>query len=393
MSTDRCRSWGERLIRRGAAVALMALWAADAGCNHRAPEGERIDVSVAFGEPGLSPGQFSYPRAMDHDETSVWIIDKAARVQRLNPETGEATCGWRMPEWALGKPTGVTVWKPKGGGENDELIFIPDTHYHRVMVYQVGEHKALADVGPGDDGTRWGPKVSLIARFGEYGSLPGQFTYPTDVAVLPTEDGLRVARLYVTEYGGTDRVSVFEPGPEGGWQLKFTFGRFGSGAQADPVEFSRPQSIEIDAGRRELVITDACNHRLGRFTLEGKLVAWISGPDKIGKELGRFTYPYGLCLPGDGTALVAEFGNNRVQRIDLSTGNSLGSFGQPGRERGQLATPWAVTVLRGTAFVLDSGNNRVFGFRLPRMGWMGPGAGVHVAQEPAGDSGRREGGA
>lgn len=358
------RSRGRSCLLAATLLSLLPLSA----CRRPPPNGAPIITRVTFGEPGLSPGQFSYPRAMDHDDSSLWIIDKAARVQRMDPATGDATLGWRMPDWELGKPTGITVWKPKGGGENDELVFVADTHYHRIMVYRVGDHPAPADLGPADNGTRWGPKVTLVDRLGEYGNAPGQFTYPTDVAVLPTADGTGIARLYVSEYGGTDRVSVFEKGPDARWHCTFTFGRFGNGTQANPVEFSRPQALAIDPARSELFVADACNHRIGRFTLEGRLIAWISGPDKIGQEPGSFAYPYGLALLDDGTALVAEFGNNRVQRIDLDTGQSLGTFGHAGREPGELATPWAVAAINGTAFVLDSGNNRVLGFDRPTGG-------------------------
>lgn len=335
------------------------------GCDRSVPDGGPIAALVKFGEPGLSPGQFSYPRAMDRDTESIWIVDKAARIQRLDPETGRPLLGWRMPEWKLGKPTGLTVWRPAGGTETDELIFVPDTHYHRIMVYRVGNHPTSHELGPPDDGTRWGAPVTLIDRFGSYGTEPGHFTYPTDVGVFPSLDGTRPERLYITEYGGTDRVSVFEQDSNGRWVCSFTFGRFGNGSQADPVHFSRPQSIEVDAANRELIIADACNHRIGRFTPEGRLIAWIGGPDRVGQGPGQFAYPYGLSLLGDGSVLVAEFGNNRVQRINLATGDSLGTYGQAGRETGQLATPWAVSVWGGTAYVLDSGNNRVIGFSKP----------------------------
>jgi DNA-binding beta-propeller fold protein YncE len=125
--------------------------------------------------------------------------------------------------------------------------------------------------------------------------------------------------------------------------------------------------MAIDLERRELIVADACNHRLGRFTLEGKLIAWISGPDQAGPEPGHFQYPYGLCLLDDGSALVAEFGGNRVQHVELPSGASLGTYGQAGRGEGQIASPWGIAVIGKTAYVLDSGNNRVIGFDAPKV--------------------------
>jgi DNA-binding beta-propeller fold protein YncE len=318
-------------------------------------------VRVSFGEVGSDPGQFSYPRCLDHDQSALWVIDKMARVQRLDPVTGQCLGGWRMPEWENGKPTGITVWAPPAGGKT--RVFIPDTHYHRVMIYDprgaAAPDRALESRG------------TLLASFGQYGEGDGQFIYLTDVAVLPTPDGRGIGRLYVSEYGGHDRISVFEPAPgqppneETAFVFKFSFGKFGDGASPESVEFNRPQSIEIDAGAKELVVTDACNHRIGRFTYEGTLVKWIGGREQAGKAPGQMSYPYGLALLGDGTAIVAEFGNNRVQRFDLATGQGLGVYGEPGRLRGQLASPWAVCAFGREVFVLDSGNNRVQSFARP----------------------------
>jgi hypothetical protein len=115
----------------------------------------------------------------------------------------------------------------------------------------------------------------------------------------------------------------------------------------------------------QLIISDACNHRIGVFTLEGELVRWIAtrGP---GKEPGQVSYPYAIVPLGDGTIMVAEFGNNRLQRLDLATGDSLGIFGQAGRAKGQLSTPWSMTRVGDLLYVLDSGNSRVVALDVPR---------------------------
>lgn len=352
-----------RTSRALATVACAAL----VGCHRAEPAGGPIEVEVCFGEVGTSPGQFSYPRCIDHDRECLWVIDKMARVQRLNPQTGEGRGEWQMPEWKDGKPTGVTVWDPPG--QDGPLLLIPDTHYHRVMVYDGGSAKG-AGLG------------TLLTEFGVYGKGSGEFVFPTDIAVLPASDGRSITRLYVSEYQENDRISVYEPATpvtkemlvasaKAGtapcpFEFKFSFGVFGSSALPGQVEFSRPQSLGLDLARNELIVTDACNHRIGRFTLRGELIAWISGPENLGNGPGQFSYPYGLALLGDGTALVAEFQNSRVQHVDLATGQSLGIYGQAGRGKGQLATPWGVTVMGERAFVLDSGNNRVIGFEAPR---------------------------
>jgi len=305
----------------------------------RAPEaGAALPVHRVFGEPGRQPGQFMYPRAIDSDGDSLWVVDKGARIQQIDPQTGQARRGFQTPAWAQGKPTGLTVG-PLPGDDPRPALYVADTHYHRVLVY---------DLESGSD------EPALM--FGAYGTGPGQFVYPTDVAVLQGEDG-RVQRLYVSEYGGNDRVSIFSPD----LQFLSSFGAYGVAEESSPTQavFDRPQSIAIDERSNELIVADACNHRLGRFSLEGELLGWIGGDD-------RFRYPYGLAMLDDDTVLVAEFGGNRIAHVDPRTGEDLGVFGRAGRGPGELASPWAVTAIGREVYVLDSGNNRIEVIAAPR---------------------------
>lgn len=349
-------------MNRGCAVPLMLCLAVAApqlsGCSDSTnARATAIPVRRTIGEVGISPGQFAFPRCLDSDHRSIWVIDKAARVQRLDADSGRPLSGWRMPEFAAGKPTGLCVFDPTGRDE-DEIVLIPDTHYHRALIYK-----------PGADGAS---ENKEIASFGAYGTGPGQFIYLTDIAVLPSADGRAIARLYVSEYGGNDRISIFEPDAAGEFRFVRAFGTFGDSSDAKTIQFSRPQSMEIDVGRKRLVVTDACNHRIGVFTLEGELIRWIPGAGSLTADKTElhdhselFRYPYGLVLLKDGSALISEQGAARVTRVDLDSGKVLERAGKPGRGEGELITPWGVTVHNGDAFALDSGNNRVLCFPAP----------------------------
>lgn len=330
------------------ALALTVL----SGCEPATREGGALEVVRTLGERGAFPGQFAYPRAIEGDGESLWVVDKEARVQQIDPESGRCGVWWRMPEYALGKPTGLTVGPATlPDGTVGRALYVADTHYHRVLVYPLPrDHPGRA--------TEITPQP--IAAFGSIGTEPGQFIYPTDVAVL-TDDRGRVERLYVSEYGGNDRVSAFDAE----YNHLFSFGTLGDGLDPGAVEFSRPQSMVIDPERRELILADACNHRLGRFTLEGELIGWVGSPDPGADAPIRFDFPYGLQLLEDSTLLVTEFGAARLQRVDPATGGSLGVFGVAGRGEGELATPWSAVVGGRVTYVLDSGNNRVVVTRLP----------------------------
>lgn len=335
-------------------AGALAVVLSVSGCREM-PDGGAIDADLVFGDVGLSNGQFSYPRGIDAAGGSVVVVDKSARVQRFDAETGAYLGGFRMPEWEVGKPTGLTLG-PSVDDPAETVVYVADTHYHRVCVYP------LPDDPAGDARVIGEPLLS----FGEYGLEGGQFVYLTDVALL-LDGGGTVERIYVSEYGGNDRVSVFEvdrTGPRAAPKFSFAFGYFGDGpgtVGSSDVPFERPQALAIDHEARELFVLDNCNHRIGRFTLDGELIGWIG--DDEGEA--RFLNPQGFVLLEGRRALVAEFLGNRVQAVDLDTGASLGIYGHAGRLDGELASPWGVAVVGRDVFVLDSGNNRVQRFRGP----------------------------
>ncbi len=265
---------------------------------------------------GVGPCEVVYPRAISYDraDDSFFIIDRVARVQHLSRD-GTFLNAWQMPQWQYGKPVGVASG-PDGN------LWVPDTHYHRVIVYS--------------------PQGKILHKWGGEGKGPGQFIYPTDVAF--DEKG----HVFVSEYGDNDRIQVFD-GPGG--KVLYQFGKFGAGAG----EFSRPQSMVIDRGL--VYVTDACNHRIAVFTTAG---AFVRNMGSVGSGPGQFRFPYGLDQDREGHLIVCEFGNNRVQMIDKESGRGIKTWGGGGREPGQLAYPWGVAVDKhNRVVVVDAGNNRL----------------------------------
>lgn len=299
-------------------AAVVVLLASLTGCR-----GSSNDITTpgkVFGGQGAEDGQFVYPRAITIGPAGhVYIVDKTARIQRFSP-AGEFELGWRMPKWQAGKPTGISV-------DDKGRVLVADTHYHQVIIFD-------------DQGKE-------LHRFGEYGTEGGQFIYPTRVVVGPTGD------IYVSEYGGNDRISRFSP------EFEFITA-FGQTPGADESLLARPQALLFDE-QGELWVADSCHHRIVRFNSKGELVGSIGAP---GREPGQLQYPYDLAFLPDGTLLVCEFGNNRVQQFDRS-GKSLAVWGSAGHEPGQFASPWGVAAgLDGQVYVLDSRNNRVQMFRM-----------------------------
>ena len=308
-----------------------------------------------FGEVGLSPGQFASPRCIEHDQSTLWVIDKEARVQRIDPATGDCLGIFKMPEYAFGKPTGLTII-PEPGHNDTNLMFVADTHYHRVRVYRI---PVARPSGPIPD-----TEPQLVHQFGAFGRDAGQFIFPTDIAVTTDASG-QIDRIYVSEYGGNDRISIYDRT----YTFLASFGTFGNGESSPTaIEFSRPQSMAIDTARHELIVSDACNHRLGIFSLDGILLRWIGGQHGADDAPGSFAYPYGLAIAGEGRVIVSEYGNGRSQLINTQSGASEAIFAGPAQKDGsfqRLGNAWGVTILNDTVYTLDMLRSRIVSHKLP----------------------------
>lgn len=278
------------------------------------PHSSEIQVPISIiGGTGKADGRFVTPRAVDYNNEVIVVIDKTGRLQRFD-QNGTFLSSFSIPPTGNGFPTGVTI-------DNDDNIWIADTHGHRIRV--------LDKTG----------KELLI--FGEYGTGDGQFLYPTDIAF--GAGGL----VFVSEYGGNDRISVFDHDGN----FLYAFGSHGKG----PCEFRRPQTIAIHPETKLLYITDSANHRIVVYDFDGKLVHTFG---TVGNERGKLLYPYSIIVLEDNTLLVTEFGNNRLQQFNTN-GESLGIWGKAGDSEGSFKTPWGAVRVQGGVLVIDTGNNRL----------------------------------
>lgn len=304
-----------RLGIAGIGLAVVAL--ALIGCEET---GDSVP-DLVWGIHGTKPGWLHKPRVAAFDANDhLFIADLTDRIQVFDRD-GAYLRGWRMPDFNVDGPSGLTV-------DRYGRLLVADTHFYRVLVYSaMGD--LLFQIGDGVQGT-----------------TPGRFGYPTDVVID------RAGNFFVSEYGENDRIQVFSP--EGRWLRQW------GGHGYEPGEFLRPRALAIDEQDR-LYVADSCNHRIQVFDTQGKLVKlW----GERGSAPGQMSYPYDLALGPDHSLYVCEYGNHRVQKFTRD-GKSLGLWGGPGRRPGQLSNPWALAVDReGAVSVIDSNNHRVQRFRL-----------------------------
>jgi DNA-binding beta-propeller fold protein YncE len=313
MSDNIPHKFNRRQFGRLAAGAMLA--SAAGGCGRSA--GQDSPPDKVWGRLGIGNGQFSKPRAIAIDaQDQLYIIDMSARIQVFDAD-GNFIRVWQTPEFANGRPTGLTI-------STDGNLLVADTHYYRILTY-----------------TPQGELLTNATLGGTMGQGPGEFGFVTDAV----RDA--AGNFFVSEYGEFDRIQKFAP--DGKFLLEW------GGHGSDLGHFLRPQHLELDADGL-LWVTDSCNHRIQVFDGEGKLVKnW----GEQGTEPGQLRYPYCLVLDGKGHVYVCEYGNHRVQKFTLD-GKSIACWGREGRKPGQLFNPWALVLdSQGRVHVLDSMNHRV----------------------------------
>jgi sugar lactone lactonase YvrE len=285
------------------------------GCSSDPSSDDPPDL--VWGKLGAGDGQFSKPRAIAIDaDDQLYIVDMTARIQVFDAD-GKFLRGWRTPEHANGRPTGMTI-------STDGNLLVADTHYYRILTY-----------------TPQGELLTHATLGGTMGHGPGEFGFVTDAV----RDA--AGNFFVSEYGEFDRIQKFSP--DGKFLLEW------GGHGSDPGHFLRPQHLELDA-EGLLWVADSCNHRIQIFDGDGKIVK-IWGQQ--GTAPGQLQYPYCLVLDGQGHVYVCEYGNHRVQKFTLD-GKSVACWGREGRKPGQLFNPWALVLdSQGRVHVLDSMNHRV----------------------------------
>lgn len=240
----------------------------------------------------------------------LYVLDTIGRVLVYGPE-GNLVRQWSMPETSVGRPEGIVEL-------HNGSILVADTHYHRLM--------------------RFSPTGEVLDTWGRKGEGPGEFIYP--VAVTQDPDGF----IYVAEYGGNDRVQVFN---QKGEHLR-SFGSFGTGEGM----FQRCSGLAFLNGT--LYIADAINNRIQAYMPDGKHVATYNEVAGV-----PFRFPYDIAVTDSGQLAVVEYSAGCIT-VMKPDGKAVGRYGRTGRGEGCFATPWGIAAGKdGRIFVADTGNHRI----------------------------------
>ena len=258
-------------------------------------------VVDAFGKTGGGPGEFLYPEGHRPRRRRLGSRRGQDRPDSASDSRrGNASAVIRMPLIDAGKPTGISVHK-------DGRLFVADTHYHRVRSSRTTASSSASSAS--------------TARRAAASSIP------------PMSPSAPDGRIFVSEYGGNDRISIFTAEGDFLSVLRLARRRRRDNSRS-PRPCASTKRGDASTWRMRAITASPCI--ISTASLTGYFGAAGRGP-------GQLRYPYGLSLLPDGTIVVCEYGNNRIQLFSPQ-GESLAVYGQAGRELGQLAYPWGVAV-------------------------------------------------
>jgi DNA-binding beta-propeller fold protein YncE len=267
--------------------------------QHFSPTGELLQAWGSYGSVAnetASPGTFNEPWGVAvGPDGSVYVSDTwNYRIQKFTSD-GQF----------------ITMWGASGQGESADAFYGPrglavDAE-GKVYVADTGNKRIVVFTSDGE----------YVTQFGTPGMELGELDEPVDVALDA------VGNVYVTDTWN-QRVHVFAPTPDNQFFPVLTWeinGWFSQSIDNKPY-------IAVDPTGGYVFVTDPEGYRILQFDLSGNFVrAW----GDYSPDIDGFGLPIGVAVDQQGRVWVADAGNNRVMRFDLS-GLPLPMELQPGAQ-------------------------------------------------------------
>lgn len=238
-----------------------------------------------------------------------------------------------------------------------------------LLIADVGNHRVrLVDASTGLISTVAGS--GLRGYGGDHGpAIEAGLFRPTDVAVnaagqvfIADQENHRIRRVdcngVITTVAGNGSK-----------------GFSGDHGPATSAALSSPTAIALDA-QANLFIVDRDNHRIRRVAADSGEITTVAGNGDFGFSgdggpavSASLTFPRGIAVGPDGSLYLADVGNNRIRKVDVSSGvistvagngekNSKGDGGPA--VQASLAFPISIAVDEaGDIYIADRFNHRI----------------------------------
>jgi len=149
----------------------------------------------------------------------------------------------------------------------------------------------------------------------------------------------------------------------------------GDGASASSAKLSNPTGLALD-GKGNLYISDTGNERIRKVNLSTGIITTIAGTGETGfigdgvqATKAQLANPLGLAFSKAGDLFIVDRGNNRIRKINNSTGTitTVAGTGKSGfsgdgelAKNAKLSNPTGLAFNNaGDLYIVDRGNNRI----------------------------------
>ena len=142
--------------------------------------------------------------------------------------------------------------------------------------------------------------------------------------------------------------------------IGLTNGATGTGTN----EFNEPFDVAVTPDGQTIAVSDSGNHRIQQFSATNG--TFIASFGSQGSAVGQFNTPKGLTYDSAGTLYIVDSENNRLVLAQSSA--VMDATGTGGNGLGQFYGPVNVSVGKRGVYVADTGNNRIQKFDLSAQG-------------------------
>jgi len=282
------------------------------GVSSSAGTSSSLRFAQSWGRQGASSGDFLKPFGIAADGSgNIYVADTYNNRIQVFDNSGTFMKTWGQKgngSGSMALPYDVAV-------DSEGSVYLADTYNFRVQKFDANG--------------------VYLGRWGQKGTGNGDFAFLSGIAVGP--DGA----IYTVD-AKLNRVQIFDN------QGRFlrSWGNKGKGSGS----FVTPMGITVD-GNGNVYVADSKMRRVQKFDPQGRFLAAFTD---------RLTYPVDVAIdPSSGNLLILDAASHLIWEMS-PTGQSLRSYGGPGRSSGQFVEPYGFcTDGASNVFVADTGNSRV----------------------------------
>lgn len=308
-------------------------------------------------------GTFNTPNATSIANGKLYVVDQNNhRIRQVDLGTGimgtfagNGGCGYNAAQDG-GPATSASMYNPTGVAVVDGKLYVADSLNQRIRMIDLSSGLISTVAGNGTAGYAGDAGQATSAKLNN----PFGIAAVSGSLYIAEPQNQRV-RMVNTSTGIITTVA-------GNGTASFT----GDSGQATAARLNSPQAVAV--ADNKLYIADRSNNRIRRVDMSTGVITTVvgSGGASYSGDAGQATSatinsPYGIAA-ADGKLYIADSGNHRVRKVDLTTGlistvAGNGTSGYAGDEglatSASLSNPQGVMVKDGILFIADYGNHRI----------------------------------